>query len=225
MTRRCGLGHEKATAGLSQRRFQQSSAIERIPAKVILLLHWDLSATDALGLEHCSEFCYNGIMILSTHAIVGGAIASLSPSYPEIAFVAGVASHFAIDAIPHWDYPLRAISVKPDVSSTMVPNLLLFRDLGLIALDACVGLGMALWLYGSSAAATAVLLGAVGAMLPDPLQIVHKLYPREPLRSLQRFHGWIHTKRRLRWPFGVSSQLAFVFLVVGLAAALRAVLS
>jgi hypothetical protein len=67
----------------------------------------------------------------------------------------------------------------------------------------------------------AVLLGALGAMLPDPLQIAHKLYPREPLRSLQRFHVWIHTKQQLSWPIGVSSQLSFIVLVVVIFAALR----
>jgi hypothetical protein len=45
-------------------------------------------------------------MILSTHAI-----ASLFPSHPTLAVVAGFASHFAFDAIPHWDYPLRSITV------------------------------------------------------------------------------------------------------------------
>jgi hypothetical protein len=29
-------------------------------------------------------------------------------------------------------------------------------------------------------------LGAVAAMVPDPLQVVHALCPREPLKSLQR---------------------------------------
>jgi hypothetical protein len=48
-------------------------------------------------------------MILSTHAIVGGAIASLFPSHLVLVVAAGFASHFAIDAIPHWDYPLQAI--------------------------------------------------------------------------------------------------------------------
>jgi hypothetical protein len=161
-------------------------------------------------------------MILSTHAIVGGAIASLMPGHPVLAFVTGIASHFAIDAIPHWDYPLRSISARPGAGSAMVLNWSLFRDLGLIMLDACVGLGIALWLYASPVGATAVLLGALGAMLPDPLQIAHKIYPREPLRSLQRFHSWVHTKRRLSWPLGVSSRLSFVLLTVGCFAALRA---
>jgi hypothetical protein len=60
-------------------------------------------------------------------------------------------------------------------------------------------------------------------MLPDPLQFVHKLYPREPLRTLQRFHAWIHSKRRLKWPVGVASQLSFVVLVIAGFAALHAI--
>jgi hypothetical protein len=159
-------------------------------------------------------------MILSTHAVVGGAIASLMPGHPVLAFVVGVASHYAIDAIPHVDYPLYSISVRRSAPSAMTLNWLLVQDLGLITLDACVGLAIVIWLYASPGATTAVLAGAIGAMLPDPLQVVHKLYPREPLRSLQRFHAWMHTKRRLGWTLGVTSQLSFVALVIGLRAVL-----
>ena len=163
-------------------------------------------------------------MILGTHAIVGAAIGSLMPDHPALAFAGGIASHFAIDAIPHWDYPLRAISVKPN-SSAMKLNWSLVRDLGLIAIDAGVGLAIAVWLYASPTAALAVLLAALGAMLPDPLQFAHRLYPREPLRTLQRFHVWTHSKRALAWPIGVSSQLAFIMLVISMAAATHTVAS
>lgn len=164
-------------------------------------------------------------MILSTHAVVGAAIATLMPDHPALAFVSGMASHFVIDAIPHWDYRLRSISTKPSSGPALTLNWWLFQDLTLIALDACVGLAVALWLYASPAALTAVFLGALGAMLPDPLQLAHKLYPREPLRTLQRFHRWIHSKRKLEWPIGVISQLSFVVLVIAGLAALRVVLA
>jgi hypothetical protein len=95
---------------------------------------------------------------LSTHAIVGAAIATLFPDHPALAFASGVASHFA---------------------------------------------GLA-----------AVLLGALGAMLPDPLRLMHRLFPREPLRTLQRFGVWIDSSRKLRWPLGIASQASFVVLVV-----------
>jgi hypothetical protein len=157
-------------------------------------------------------------MILSTHAIVGGAIASLFPSHPLLVVAAGFASHFAIDAIPHWDYPLQAISVRPAAGSAAL-NLdrRLWVDLSLIALDACAGLAFAIWLFATPATLGAILLGAVAAMVPDPLQVVHAVYPREPLKSLQRFHQWIHAKRRLSWPIGASSQAIFAAAVSGIA--------
>jgi hypothetical protein len=157
-------------------------------------------------------------MILSTHAIVGGAIASLFPSHPVLVVAAGFTSHFAIDAIPHWDYPLQAISVRRAAGSRAV-NLdrRLWVDLTLIALDACAGLAIANWLFATPATSGAILLGAVAAMVPDPLQVVHALYPREPLKSLQRFHQWIHAKRKLSWPLGASSQAVFAAAVSGIA--------
>jgi hypothetical protein len=157
-------------------------------------------------------------MILSTHAIVGGAIASLLPSHPTLAVIAAFASHFTIDAIPHWDYPLRSITVGNEADNRRLKiGTALIRDLALIGLDACAGLALALFLFAAPATALIIALGAIAAMLPDALQFVHSVYRREPLKSLQCFHRWIHSKRRLQWRIGVSSQAAFVLLVSVLA--------
>src|SRR5260370_42631939 len=56
-------------------------------------------------------------MILSTPAIVGAAIASFLPSHPTTAFVLGFASHFVLDAIPHWDYPIRSAAADPKIGA------------------------------------------------------------------------------------------------------------
>jgi type IV secretory pathway TrbD component len=161
-------------------------------------------------------------MILSTHAIVGGAIASLIPGHPVLVAVAGFASHFAIDAIPHWDYPLRSISVGKNADNR---RLQLSRgalaDLLLIGTDAGIGFGLSIWLFATPATVWTICLGAIAAMLPDPLQFVHSLYPYGPLDTLQRFHEWIHTKRKLAWRLGVSSQIAFASAVTALAVALN----
>jgi hypothetical protein len=150
-------------------------------------------------------------MILSSHAIVGGAIASLFPSHPILVVLAGFASHFAIDAIPHWDYPLRSISVGKGADNRRLKiDASLLRDLAFIGADASAGLALAVLLFATPATAWVIALGAIAGMLPDPLQFVHSIYPREPLRSLQRSHQWIHTKRNLAWRLGVSSQAAFV---------------
>jgi hypothetical protein len=155
-------------------------------------------------------------MILTTHAIVGGAVASLFPSHPVL--VAGLAfvSHFVIDAIPHWDYPLHSISVKPGADNrTLKLDRALVLDLTSIGFDACAGVALALWLFATPATTGVIALGAFAGILPDPLQFVHSLYPHQPLTSLQRFHQWIHSKRRLTWRFGVSSQTLFAIAVTG----------
>jgi hypothetical protein len=154
-------------------------------------------------------------MILSTHAVVGGALASLIPSHPVAAFAVGFASHFAIDAIPHWDYPLASVSIEPGAQGNVRPSWALLRDLALIIFDAGAGLAVAIGLFATPSAVVAIMAGAIGGMLPDPLQIAYSLYPHGPLASLQRFHRWAHTKRQLHWPIGLGSQLAFVAVVVG----------
>jgi hypothetical protein len=161
-------------------------------------------------------------MILSTHAIVGGAVASLFPSDPLLAAVLGFASHFAIDAIPHWDYPLQSISVKPETHTLALKlDRGLFLDLALIGFDACAGMALALWFFAAPGSITVIALGAFAGMLPDALQFTHSLYPSEPLATLQQFHRWIHAKRRLAWQIGASSQALFAAAVAGLAFALH----
>jgi hypothetical protein len=158
-------------------------------------------------------------MILATHAIVGGALATLLPDRPWAPYLAallGFVSHFVIDAIPHWDYPIRSASVKPNNQTALRFDAALLYDLALIGGDALVGLAAALLLFGSSTTAVTVLLGAAAAILPDPLQFLHSRMPREPLNSLQRFHVWIHTDRRLtdQVTLGVVSQSLFVGAVI-----------
>jgi hypothetical protein len=43
------------------------------------------------------------------------------------------------------------------------------------------------------------------------------------LRTLQRFHEWIHSDHRLGWRIGVGSQLAFSCMVVLMAQTLQPV--
>jgi hypothetical protein len=143
------------------------------------------------------------------------------PSHPIAAFVAGVASHFAIDSIPHWDYPLKSISLGRGARNDGLLTAARIRDLVAIGFDAFAGLVLAIGIFGSGPNLVAVLAGAIGGMIPDPLQFAYTLYPREPLATFQRFHGWVHSKRKLDWPLGVSSQVTFAAAVIGAAIAVR----
>jgi hypothetical protein len=107
-------------------------------------------------------------MILSTHAIVGAALASFLPAHPIGAFVIGFGSHFVLDAIPHWDYPIKSRSVDPKFGAPVVFDSALRRDALTIGSDAVFGIMIALLVFGSRESFWAVLVGAVGAMLPDP---------------------------------------------------------
>jgi hypothetical protein len=99
-------------------------------------------------------------------------------------------------------------------------NRRLFRDLALIGFDAIGGIALTLLLFASPGTIGVIALGAFAGMLPDALQVVYSLYPREPLKALQRFHLWIHTKRHLPWKLGASSQAVFAA-TVSAAALLR----
>jgi hypothetical protein len=161
-------------------------------------------------------------MILTTHAIVGAALASFLPSHPAAAFVVGFASHFALDAIPHVDYPIKSRSVNPRIGAPMALDRALLQDAVTIGFDGLFGVTAALLLFASSVSFWAILMGAIGAILPDPLQFVYTRWPHEPLRTLQRFHLWAHTKRQMKdIILGVGTQLAFVALVVGLTSAIH----
>jgi hypothetical protein len=158
-------------------------------------------------------------MILTTHAIIGGAIASILPSHPLVAVTLSFASHFLVDAIPHWDYPIRSKGLRPGSGSVLAIDGVLLRDLMAIGADGLAGTALALVLFATRQTFWVVLLCAWAAMLPDPLQFLHNVYPRGPLPILQRFHSWIHTNYQIKREvfLGVSSQIVFVIVVVALA--------
>jgi len=160
-------------------------------------------------------------MILTTHAVVGAALASFLPSHPVAAFAVGFASHFVLDAIPHVDYPIKSRSVNPRIGAPMVLDRALLQDAVTIGSDGLFGIIAALFLFSSSANFWAILMGAIGAILPDPLQFVYTRFPHEPLRSLQRFHLWAHSKKQIDYIVGVSTQFGFVVVVVALTAAIH----
>jgi hypothetical protein len=160
---------------------------------------------------------------LTTHAIVGAALASFLTANPLVAGVVAFASHFALDAIPHWDYPIRSASVQPNNTGAMRYDRALMRDIMVIGFDALLGTAIGVMLFASPATFWVVLLAAALAILPDPLQFLYGRFPREPLASLQRFHVWSHTRVRLegRPLLGLLTQFAFVVLVVAFSLALH----
>jgi len=164
------------------------------------------------------------LMTLTTHAVVGVAAARLFPQMPVTAFLAGFCSHFLIDAIPHWDYHLR--SAKYDVSNPLNNDMIIGSDfvfdLSKILFDFIFAYWLSFWIFSGDSRGV-IFVGASAGMLPDALQFAYFKIRREPLISLQRFHQWIHTGKKLReqWIFGIVSQIMLSAAIIFLSFAIK----
>jgi len=157
-------------------------------------------------------------MTLATHAVIGAAAAHLFPSHPILAALAAFASHFAADAIPHWDYHLfsRTADPKEPLNNNMAINKLFIVDLFRVGNDFLLGMALSLLIFSWNAPETALftLAGAFFGILPDPLQFAYWKLKWKPLEYLQRFHLFIHAKKRIRSPLmGSTAQAALVTLI------------
>lgn len=167
-------------------------------------------------------------MMLATHALVGAAAASFFPEQPYLAFAAGFASHFLIDAIPHWDYGdtwLRSLERKgkDDHATDMRLGRDFWHDLAVIGSDALIGLGLAFfvaWLL--RVPQEIALIGAGAGIYPDLLQFVYFKAQKHWLGHrvfwpLQRFHMWTQwwELKNLHPALGLGMQVLLMVVVVG----------
>ena len=155
-------------------------------------------------------------MTLTTHMVIAAAVTKkIAAHHPVVGFFAAVASHYLADAIPHWDYPIRATIHDGNKEKRRWGDdrALLRRDIGYCALDALLGAAIVLLLIRPSSAAQ--WLGAIGAIvggaLPDFLQGLY-LSGCALLKPLQKFHDSMHTKIKLgRYPaLGIPFQLGIL---------------
>jgi hypothetical protein len=143
--------------------------------------------------------------MLVTNHVLSGAVIGASARGPGQAFALGVASHFALDAVPHWgDWRDRQhflhVAVRDGLTGLAV--------MGAITAMAPAGKRMA------------VLAGMAGAALPDidkPCKIV---FGRSPWpRFVDRFHSGIQRESLRRAP--VEAAAATVFGSAALTSLLR----
>lgn len=159
-------------------------------------------------------------MTLTTHALIGVSTASFFPKYPLLAFGAAFLSHFIIDAIPHWDYPIKSLQQNMDnpLESKIISNSAFVTDLIRIGFDFLLGITLSFLIFRpeNPLLGQTVFMGAIGGILPDPLQFLYWKIKKEPLISLQRFHIWIHAKTDLKdKPIkGIIFQIVLVAVVI-----------
>ena len=104
-------------------------------------------------------------MLVTTHVLSGAVIGALAPDLPT-ALTRGFASHFVLDAIPHW-------GCEPEeMLRVAVPD-------GLIGLVAIAAVGK----LAEPSRRVSVLTGVFGACLPDIDKPSHLFFGRSPFPS------------------------------------------
>lgn len=164
-------------------------------------------------------------MVFTPHIITGGAISVLAKANPLLSFVFGLFSHYALDVVPHWDYPL--LSSTKSTSENALDGTINVRgkafaiDLVKVGIDFLIGLSITIYFFRdfhsiSTFFLSPVLWGSFGGILPDLLQFAYYQIKREPLTTHQRFHDFMHTHIRLKGRniLGPSLQIVFVVLVI-----------
>jgi hypothetical protein len=138
--------------------------------------------------------------MLVTNHVLSGAVIGAATRRIVPAFLLGIASHFALDAVPHWgDRRLTLMQVA-------VPD-------GLAGL-AVMGAMTALAPRGRRAA---VLAGMAGAALPDLNKPSVVFFGRSPFpQAVERLHKVIQDEAPHRFKYELAVAVAFCAAAVGL---------
>jgi len=135
-------------------------------------------------------------------------LASSVSGGPVSALCLGVASHLALDAIPHGD-----AGIGHWVHSSPNHVTKLKRLLPMVFLDQILGAGVFFLLLSSPLLASTsfwtLFAGALGSILPDYITGIRDLLPKPPkwLESIHRFHERCHY--RGKEPFTILTGLIF----------------
>jgi hypothetical protein len=127
---------------------------------------------------------YARSVLLTNHVLAGALIGAAMPG-PASAFAAGVASHFAMDAVHHWG--------DPDYS----------RFLRVAVVDGLVGATTMALVARSTGPGrrTRVLAGMLGGAFPDADKPCELFFGRSPFpEAVDRFHERIQHESTTRMP-------------------------
>ena len=159
-------------------------------------------------------------MTLATHIVTGAAVAGVLTKDPTAAFLAGWVSHYLLDALPHWDYPIASFEAKDEqkpLEKKVEFGMVFVKDVVKVLTDACLGfvlLYITIWGSGDVSPDMLVILlaGAFGGVFPDFLQFLYGVWNVWPLRKLQEFHHFIHADLKLddRPRVGVPMQIGII---------------
>ena len=117
-------------------------------------------------------------MILTPHAIIGASVANLFPNEPIVGVVLAYTSHYILDMLPHKDYSISNFYNKEtEKLSSIFKSRGAANNFLLIMLDVMVAIVLCSIIFiKDEKSAFITLLGVVGGLLPDFLQLLYFKY-------------------------------------------------
>jgi hypothetical protein len=141
--------------------------------------------------------------VLVTNHVLSGAVLGAGPlaGRPVAAFATGVASHFALDRVPHWGDPRHEVFLRAAVPDGLVG----------LATIAAVTAGVRRSPRSSRRLLASVLAGMAGAAAPDLDKPSTLFFGASPFPArVDAFHGALQREspRRMPQEFAVAAGLA-----------------
>ncbi len=130
-------------------------------------------------------------MVLTPHILAGAVIGSEIKNIWLIAGL-GLASHYFLDSLPHWDY---LTEINPGK----------IKDMAKIGLDILIGLSL-VWLIVEEIN-WYLIIGIFFALLPDLFQFLYLGFNFSFLERLTKFHNFWHNKKKYSFIPGFSVTL------------------
>jgi hypothetical protein len=127
-------------------------------------------------------------VLITNHVLAGALIGTVLPG-PASAFAAGVASHFVMDAVPHWGDRDEQVFLRVAV------------------VDGLVGLATMAWVTSRTPRGRRgrVLAGMLGACFPDTDKPSTLFFGRSPFPlAVDRLHHWVQHESPRRMPQEVA---------------------
>jgi len=146
-------------------------------------------------------------MIAAPHLIVGAILGDLIKNYP-LAFLAGFASHFVFDAIPHLEF---FHWLKNKNGKIRLPKKAIIFEF----FEVSLGVGIVIWFWLSNYRCWSILIGAMAAILPDLIDNVpywsSELRKGNGFRQFHQFHHLVHfSLKRKDWIFGLPVYIIII---------------
>lgn len=168
-------------------------------------------------------------MILTSHILIGAAIGTKFDNYFVI-FGLSLLSHFALDAIPHWEYQISSTKahIRLDKKNlrkelrNIKANKVRLNKFHKILFDLIFGLILAIgsiyFITGKMPNLLLTAIGIFGALLPDGLTVLYFNFDCHFIESFQVCQFWIHCSQIVGFFSGliinILVYIAFILILI-----------